>query len=357
MTTQALDKAKIEAFAGQMLGFLNGAQLALMTSVGYHTGLLDVLAGMPLATTEEIARAADLNERYVREWLGAMVCGGVVTYNPTDRTYQLPPEHAAVITRAAGAQNLAVFAAFVPQLARVEDGIVEAFRHGGGVPYAAFPEFQRMMAQVSGQVFDATLLNVTLELVPGLTDRLSAGIDVADVACGSGHAINVMAQAFPSRRFTGYDFSAEALAAGRAESQQRGTANAQFVEQDVASLDVDSAFDLITVFDAIHDQAQPRVVLRNIARALRRGGTLLVVDVKASSELHENLGHPLGPWAYAFSTLHCMTVSLALGGEGLGAMWGEQKAQELFAAAGLVVQDVKQVEGDLINNYYICTKL
>jgi SAM-dependent methyltransferase len=124
----------------------------------------------------------------------------------------------------------------------------------------------------------------------------------------------------------------------------------------VARLDLENAFDLITIFDAIHDQAHPRAVLRNIARALRGGGTVLAVDVQASSQLEENVDHPLGPWMYAVSTMHCMTVSLALGGEGLGTAWGEQKARELFAEAGLVVQDVKHVEGDIFNNYYICTK-
>jgi SAM-dependent methyltransferase len=356
VSTQTLDKAKIDAFAGQMIGYLNGGSVAMMISVGYHTGLIDALAEMPPSTCAQIAERAGLNERYVREWLGSMVTGRVVEYDPTQQTYWLPPEHAAVITRAAGPQNLAVFAAFLPQLAQVEAGIVRAFQKGGGVPYADFPQFQSMMAQLSGQIFDATLLDVTLNLVPGLTERLTAGLDVADIACGSGHAINLMAKDFPASRFTGYDFSTEGLAVGRAEAERLGLPNARFVEQDVAQLDVENAYDFITVFDAIHDQAQPRAVLRNIARALRAGGTFLAVDVQASSQLHENLDHPLAPAFYMISTMHCMTVSLALGGEGLGNMWGEQKARELLTEAGLVVVDVKQVEGDLINNYYICTK-
>jgi ubiquinone/menaquinone biosynthesis C-methylase UbiE len=192
--------------------------------------------------------------------------------------------------------------------------------------------------------------------VPGLREQLEAGIDVADIACGSGHAINVMAQAFPQSRFTGYDFSAEGIAAGTAEASQLGLTNARFVEQDVAQLDLTDAFGFITVFDAIHDQAQPRRVLKNIARALRPGGTFLAVDVQASSNLEDNIQHALAPAFYTISTMHCMTVSLALGGEGLGTMWGEQQARELLSEAGFVVQDVKQVPGDIINNYYVCTK-
>jgi len=111
VTTQALDKAKVDAFASRMIGYLNGGSVALMTSIGYHTGLIDALADMQPSTSAQIAERAGLNERYVREWLGTMVSGRVVDYNPTNRTYWLPPEHAAVITRAAGPQNLAVFAA------------------------------------------------------------------------------------------------------------------------------------------------------------------------------------------------------------------------------------------------------
>ena len=357
MTTQEVNQAAVEAFAGQVIGWLNGAAIVQQLSIGHHTGLLDTLAGLPPSTTDEIAEAAGLNERYVREWLGTMVTGGVVAYDPTNRTYRLPPERAASITRAAGPNNLAVFAAFMPQIAQVEDGIIEAFRNGGGVPYSGFPKFQAMMAELSGQTLDATLLDVVVPLVPGLRERLEAGIDVADIACGSGHAINILARTFPRSRFTGYDFSAEGIAAGTAEAARLGLTNALFVEQDVATLDVADAYDFITIIDAIHDQAQPRKVLKTMARALRPGGTLLAVDVQASSNLEDNISHPLAPAFYTISTFHCMTVSLALGGEGLGNMWGEQKARELLAEAGFVVQAVKQVPGDIINNYYICTKV
>jgi len=357
VTSQTIDQAKAEAFAGQLVGILNGAALAQQMSVGHHTGLFDTMAGLPPSTSGQVAEAAGLNERYVREWLAAMVTGRIVEYDPSTRTYRLPPEHAAALTRAAGPDNMAAFAQFFPQFGRVEDELIEAFRNGGGVPYSSFPKFQEQMAELSGMIFDATLLDVTLKLVPGLTERLQAGIDVADIACGSGHAINVMAKAFPNSRFTGYDFSEEGLAAARAEAAAWGLTNATFTAQDVAALDVRDTYDLITVFDAIHDQAHPRAVLKNMCTALRLGGTLLAVDVAASSNLEDNLDHPLAPAFYTISTAHCMTVSLAYGGEGLGNMWGEQKARELLGEAGFVVQDVKKVEGDIINAYYICTKV
>jgi SAM-dependent methyltransferase len=353
--TQAVDQAKAEAFAGQLVGILNGAAVAQGLSLGHHTGLFDAMAGLPPSTSTQIAEAAVLNERYVREWLASMVTGGIIEYNPASRTYQLPPEHAGSLTRAAGPANMATMAQFFPQMGKVEDELLAAFRNGGGVPYASFPRFQAMMAELSGMIFDATLLEVTVPLVPGLLEQLQAGIDAADIACGSGHAVNVMARAFPASRFTGYDFSDEGLAAARAEAADWGLTNARFVAQDVATLDLAEAYDLVTIFDAVHDQAHPRRVLANVRRALRPDGTLLVVDIAASSRLEENLDHPLAPAMYYISTAHCMTVSLALGGEGLGTMWGEQQARALLTEAGFVVQDVKRVEGDMLNAYYICT--
>jgi SAM-dependent methyltransferase len=107
----------------------------------------------------------------------------------------------------------------------------------------------------------------------------------------------------------------------------------------------------------VHDQAQPRVVLKNVARALKPGGTFLMVDIKASSRVHENLDHPMATFLYTTSTLHCMTVSLALDGEGLGTMWGEQKALELLSEAGFTNVAVREIEGDIFNNYYIARRL
>jgi len=356
VTTQELDQTKVEAFAGQMVGILNNGMLALMTSVGHRTGLFDTMAEMRPATSEEIAKKTALNERYVREWLGAMVTGRIVEYDPDRGTYRLPPEHAASITRAAGPGNLAVLTQFVSLLGNVEDGIVESFRNGGGVPYEKFPKFQQLMAQMSGQIFDATLLDVTLPLVPGLVKRLESGIDVADTACGSGHAINLMAKAFPNSRFVGYDFSKEGVATGAAEAETLGVKNARFEAKDIATLDGTAQFDLITTFDAIHDQAQPARVLKGIYDSLRPGGTYLCVDIAASSKLHENMEHPLAPGMYSISTFHCMTVSLALGGEGLGNMWGEQKAVEMLGEAGFRDVEVKKVEGDIFNSYYVARK-
>ena len=345
-----------EQFAERIVGAIDSASVALLLSIGHQTGLLDAMADRPPATSAQIADAAGLNERYVREWLGGVAVARIVDYDETAETYSLPTEHAAVLTRAAGTGNLARVAQFIPLLGEVEQKIVECFRRGGGLPYSAYPRFHAIMAEQSGEVFDAALVDVVLPMAPGLPERLTAGADVADIGCGSGHAINVMAKAFPASRFTGIDFSDEGLATARAEAQRLGLANASFAAEDVTALGRTDAFDVITAFDAIHDQAHPAEVLANIHRALRPGGVLLMVDIKASSRLEDNLGVPLATYLYTVSTMHCMTVSLGLDGDGLGTVWGRQLAMSMLADAGFTDVDVHEIDGDPLNYYYICRK-
>ena len=343
-------------FAERMTRMLNEAALALMVSVGHRTGLFDVMAAMPEATSAEIASGAALDERYVREWLAAMTTGGIVKHDGAMGTFSLPADHAAWLTRSAGPDNLAIQAQYIGLLALVEDQIVDCFRRGGGVPYSAFPKFQALMAEDSGAVQDASLIDVTLPLVPGLVDRLRDGIDVADVGCGSGHAVNLMADAFPRSRFVGFDLSDIGLAAAAAEASHKALTNARFEKRDAARLGETARYDLITTFDTVHDQARPDLVLAGIAQALRPGGSYLCVDIAASSKLSDNLDHPLGPFLYTVSCMHCMTVSLAEDGMGLGTMWGEQKAREMLRDAGFSSIEVVHVDGDLLSTYFIATK-
>jgi 2-polyprenyl-3-methyl-5-hydroxy-6-metoxy-1,4-benzoquinol methylase len=355
-TTQQLDQQKAEEFAGKVLGILNGACLAFMTGIGHQTGLFETMAKLPPSTSEEVARAAGLNERYVREWLGAMVTGRIINYDPATRTYSFPPEHAASLTQAAGPNNMGPFFQYFALMGIIEPRVIDCFRNGGGVSYQYYSRFQELQAEETARIFDASLVNGILPLVPGLTQRLEAGIRVADIGCGSGHAINLMAKAFPKSSFVGYDISEEGVGAGRAEARRLGLSNARFEVKDTTTLNVSSQFDLITTFDVIHDLAQPSRVLKNIAKALKPDGVFLMQDVAASSYVHENIDHPLGPTLYTFSTMHCMTVSLAQGGEGLGTVWGTQKAQQMLADAGFTQVEVKQIPTDVLNNYYIATK-
>lgn len=344
------------AFADRYVGILNQAAIALLTSVGHQTGLFENLAVLPGSTSRELADAGGLDERYVREWLGGMVAAGVVLYDPDRRTHTLPAEHAAVLTKAAGANNMALLMQHISMMGEVEQRIIERFRRGGGLPYSDYPLFHRNMAETSAAVNDAALIDGILPLVAGLPERLAAGIDVCDVGCGAGHAVNLMARTYPASRFTGYDFSGSAIAEARAEAERMGLSNARFEVFDVARLDAAGAYDAVTAFDAIHDQAHPARVLENVHRALRPGGAFLMVDIKASSSVEENIGLAWGSYLYAISMFHCMSVSLALGGDGLGTVWGGQLALRMLAEAGFGNVEVRDVESDPFNAYYIARK-
>jgi SAM-dependent methyltransferase len=295
------DAAKAEAFAGQILAALNNGAVCLMLSVGHRTGLFDVMSTIPPSTSQAIATQAGLNERYVREWLGAMVTAGIVAVDPTSTRFSLPAEHAACLTRAAAADNMAVFAQYIALLGGVEDDIVECFRKGGGVPYERYPRFHAVMAEDSGQSVLSSLETSVLPLVPGLIDRLAKGIHVADVGCGSGRIMNRLAELYPNSRFTGIDLSREAIESARHDASQKGLRNIEFVVRDLSNFDQTAepaAFDLITTFDAVHDQARPLEVLKGVHRALQADGVYLMQDVRGSSRVHDDIGHPLGPFLY-----------------------------------------------------------
>jgi len=351
--------ARAEAFAGRFLAALNHGALCLMVSVGHRTGLFDVMRQMRPATSQEIADRAELNERYVREWLGAMVTGAVVEVDPATLRYSLPAEHAAFLTRAAAADNLAVFAQYIAVLGVVEDDIVECFRKGGGVGYEKFPRFHEVMAEDSGQSVVSSLESHVLPLVPELAERLAKGIRVLDVGCGRGRILVRLAALYPGSRFVGMDLSQDAVKSGRDEARKNGLSNLEFVAADLSNFDETAepeAFDFITTFDAIHDQAKPLQVLKGIHRALRADGAYLMQDIKGSSYVHKNLTHPIGTFLYTVSCMHCMTVSLAQGGEGLGAMWGEEKTREYLQRAGFQAVEKHELAHDIQNNWYVVRK-
>jgi 2-polyprenyl-3-methyl-5-hydroxy-6-metoxy-1,4-benzoquinol methylase len=356
LNTTLFDQTKAEAFAGRMLDIISSSAIDLMISIGHRTELFDTMAEFPLSTSQQIADAAGLNERYVREWLGAMVTGRIVDYDPIAQTYTLPAEHAAFLTRAAEPNNLALIAQFPPMLATVEDQVIDCFYKGGGVPYSAFKRFHSVMAEASHQGTVAPLIDQVLPLVSGLGEALQQGVDVLDLGCGSGKVLNVLAAAFPNSRFTGYDFSSETIATANAEAQRQKLTNIEFQVQDAATIEACDRYDLITTFDAIHDQAKPDQVLHNIYRALRADGIYLMQEIRGETKLEGNLDNPLSPYFYTVSCMHCMTVSLAYGGAGLGAMWGKEKALELLANAGFKQVEIKRLPQDIVNDYYIVRK-
>lgn len=351
-----MEETQPNTFADRLVQILNDGALNLMIGIGHRTRLFDVMADMRPATAEAIARTANLNERYVREWLGSIVTGRIVKYDPVDQTYELPAEHAELLTRAATPINFASAMQWMAVLGGVEDQIVQCFERGGGVGYEAFHRFHEVMAEESSQTVVNALVDHILPLADGLAEQLERGIEVMDIGCGSGRAVCKLAAEFPNSRFTGYDLCQDAIATARDEAESRGLDNARFETRDVSKIGDRERFDLITAFDAIHDQARPNVVLREIANALRPGGTFLMQDILASSCLEKNCENPIAPFLYTISTMHCMTVSLAQGGAGLGTCWGRELAEKMLRDAGFTNIRVEKLPHDDMNYYYIARK-
>lgn len=350
-----MDKEKTSKFRERIGDIYTGAALTLMIDLGFRTGLWEALATGP-ATSTQLAERAGLNERYVREWLGSVTSGGIVDFTPSTCIYALPPEHAASLT-GDGGSNRAVNAPLLTYLGKHVDAVSAAFKNGGGVPYSNYrPEFTTLMDQRFRREYNEWLFDGYIRTVPGLEERLVSGIKVCDVGCGTGHNLNLMAAAYPASTFTGFDIAADAIDLARSEASAMGLTNVRFAVEDATAFPVGLLFDMVTTFDAIHDQANPQGALDQIAEHLAPGGIYLMIDIKASSHLENNLENPLSPYLYAVSTMHCMTVSLAAGGAGLGTVWGRELALEMLAKAGL--DDVEILDSSNPTNcIYVCRRL
>lgn len=350
-----IDEQTAQAFAGHVMDLYTGGLLTYLIDLGQRTGLFDAAAQGP-GTSAEIADRAGLHERYVREWLGAMVTGGIIDYAAAGATYRLPPEH-AVCLAGDGPLNLAPLSQLNTYLAKYVGDIATAFREGGGVPYSAFrPEFTAVMDALSRPFYDGLLVDAVLPLAPGLTERLIAGARVADVGCGSGHALVVLAQAFPRSTFVGFDLDEEAIDRARREAADLGLGNVTFEVRDATTVPSDPPFDAVLVFDALHDQVDPHGMLRAIHDALVPGGVFLAKEPHVSSRLEDNVGNPFAPFIYSISTMHCLTVSLAHDGAGLGTAFGEQVARQLLSDAGFGDITVHEAPGDPTDAVYVATK-
>jgi SAM-dependent methyltransferase len=356
MTTQTLepvDEQLIEATAGRLFDLYTSGLLTYMVDIGHRTGLLEAAAVGP-ATSEELAARAGLHERYVREWAAALATGRILDYDAATRRYRLPAEYAACLT-GSGASNLAPVSQIGTLLATHVAAVAAAFREGGGVPADAYrPEFTAVMDALGRGIYDELLIDAFLPLTGELPSRLAAGIRVADIGCGTGHCINLMAAAYPASQFVGYDLSAEAVELARSEADAYGLQNATFDVLDAVALPTEPGYGAVFAFDAIHDMPDPAGVLRRVQEALVPGGWFVMVDPKASSNVEDNIGNPLAPLLYSISTLYCMTVSLAAGGVGLGTAYGEQAARQLLADAGFVDVAVFDAPSDPTDSIYVC---
>jgi SAM-dependent methyltransferase len=355
-TTPTFDQDAAEAFADQIGEVINHGAVSVMISIGHRTGLFDTMATLPPATSVEIADAAELSERYVREWLAVMVSGGIVDYAPAARTYHLPAEHAACLSRSAALGNFAVYAQFVAMSGAVQDRILECFETGEGARYDDYPCFHTIMAEDSAQSVVASLFDTVLPLADGLEARLDAGIDVLDAGCGSGRALLALAERFPDSRFTGYDLCAEAIATARQAASAAGLSNLTYEVRDLTGFSEPERYDFVTSFDAVHDQKDPAGLIEGIHGALRPGGVYLMQDIGGSAALENNKDFPFAAFLYTASCLHCMPVSLGQGGEGLGTMWGWETAQRMLGEAGFRSVERHVLEHDPMNVWFVSRK-
>lgn len=343
--------ADVDACFAHLLTVLNSGMLALMISVGERTGLFETMRSLPASTSVQVAAASGLNERYVREWLAAMTAGAIVAHDPDADTFELRPGYAEALSRGIGGPaSIAGMFQHVPMLAKVDNRIVEHFRLGGGVSYDTYEQLWGAGNWYDLDAVDPMAVDHVLSLIPGFSERLVEGIDVADVGCGSGAQLNLLARRFPASRFVGYELAeGVALRTAREVAKAQRLSNVHFVVQDATTMDGTDKFDLVLTFDAIHDQVRPDLALRGIARSLKPSGVYVATDISGSTTLSDNLDDPLNVFKYTWSVMYCMTVSLAYGGMGLGTMWGEERARTMMAEAGFTNVRTVHLPGDLIN--------
>jgi 2-polyprenyl-3-methyl-5-hydroxy-6-metoxy-1,4-benzoquinol methylase len=354
-------------FSEKMTAILNYGALNLAMSVGYQTGLFDVMDTFDTPQTlQAIADLADLNPRYIKEWLGVMVTGEIVeisTGKDGKNRYYLPKQHGDLIARRAGNSNLGVYTQEIPLLtSSAMEAVVEGFTTGDGISYDRYPKFQTFMSQLADAKHRQVLIDKFLPSVDSgrLIERLKSGIRVCDLGCAQGVALMLMAEAFPQSRFTGIDISREPIEAGRSEAARQQLANLDLISMDAAVLkdnpEFKNSFEYITAFDAVHDQTRPLEVLQGIHHSLAPGGVFSMVDIAAQSNLADNLDHPMGTFLYTVSLMHCMPVGLVDGGPGLGMMWGREKAVEILHEAGFENVQVQEIPEDPFNLHYCCYK-
>lgn len=364
MTTQAKTP---ESFSEKLVTILNMGALNLAMGIGYRVGLYDA---MDILETPQPARViagkAGLNSRYTVEWLNLMVTGGIIELTKDasgNNLYYLPKSHADLLTRRAGNANLGVYTQEIPILAACAMApVTNAFSSGEGVPYEKYTDFHRFMSELANAKHQQVLVDRFLPSVDGgaFVQKMKTGIRVCDLGCSEGVALLIMAREFPESDFVGMDISGEAIREAQKEARRLGLSNASFIQIDAATLSenktYEKAFDYITAFDAIHDQSRPLAALKGVHHMLVEGGVFSMVDIAAHTDVADNLGHPMGPFLYTVSLMHCMPVGLVDDGKGLGMMWGREKAVKMLGAAGFDRISVEEIPDDAFNLHFFCRK-
>ena len=326
-----LDMKKLEPLLGTMVNELGAAANAALVLIGDKLGLYRALSQGP-ATSVELAQRTGTHERYVREWLSSQAASGFVMYDNKSKRFSLSPEQAAVfadddspVNMTGGFYSLAAVFADEPKL-------TEAFKTGAGVGWGdhcncLFCGVERFFRPG----YKAHLVAEWLPALDGVVEKLKKGARVADIGCGHGASTLILADAFPESEFIGFDFHEPSIA--KARSEINGRSNIRFESaraQDFAG----DGFDLVTIFDALHDMGDPVGAVEHIRKTIKHDGTLMLVEPMAGDTLNDNL-NPVGRVYYAFSTSLCVPASLNQEvGTALGAQAGEAKLAEVVRAGG-----------------------
>ncbi len=354
-------------FSEKMMEILNFSALNLALAIGYRTGLFDILDTFDTPRSlKAIADKAQLNSRYIKEWLGVMVSGEIVEMSGArdgEYLYYLPKSHGDFITLRAGNSNLGVYTQEIPLLTTCAmEAVIEAFTTGDGVTYDHYPQFQTFMSQLADAKHRQVLVDKFLPTVDNgrLIRGLQSGIRVCDLGCAEGVALMLMAKAFPQSRFVGIDIAQDAIETAKREAARQQLDNLKFITLNAATLkdnrELENGFDYVCAFDSIHDQTRPLRALQGIHHILAPEGMFSMVDIAAQSNLADNLDHPMGSFLYTVSLMHCMPVGLVDGGTGLGMMWGRDKAVEMLKKAGFENIQVLDIPEDPFNLHYLSFK-
>ncbi|XP_077988942.1 S-adenosylmethionine-dependent methyltransferase Rv2258c-like [Glandiceps talaboti] len=343
-----------QQFAMRLKNTVTSGLQALALSIAVQHGVFEVMDSPK--TSYEIAQAAGLKERYVRELLHSFVVGRIIEMNVEKETYYIPPQRRPLLT---GQHNVAALSCLLPTLADGYQHVSECFKIDGpkGVSYDQYPMFQAFMDHMSCVMHSQTLLSDFVPAVPGLEKQLETGITVLDIGCGRARVPLMLAKRFQKSYFYGIDISADAIKYAQDESDRMGLNNTSFLAHDAASLPEEwsQKFDYVTALDCIHDQASPDTVLSEANRVLKSRGVFSMVELAVSSNPVQNIGNPRAQHGYVISLFHCMPVSLYFDGKGLGTMWGKEDAMKMLEEAGLSVVKVHKAK-DMFNFHYICKK-
>jgi SAM-dependent methyltransferase len=308
-----------EALAERLVDATTHALETLSVHLGLELGLYQALADLGAATETEVAAHAGVAPRYAREWLEQQTVAGYLACDDPkrpakERRYRLPAGHTEVLLDADSPYHAGPLAGMLASVARVLPQLLAVYRSGGGVPYAAYgPEMRRGIAAVNRPMFLHELASSWLPAVPGLDRRLRSAppARVLDLGCGLGASSIALARTYPRAQVLGVDLDQASVTDARAAAATAGVADrVTFVVGDAAQLASEARFDLVTVFEALHDMGDPVGMLRAVRARLAAGGSVLVADERVA-DAFTTRGDPTERFMYGWSTLHCLPATLA----------------------------------------------